>query len=148
MPDEIRFDVPLPPVSLRANSRAHWAKKKADADAYSEDVWTAWVEDWSESDSSVADSVPWDHADVTYVWYFAGVEPDHGNLGGNVKYLQDSICMAPKNYAGRDLAKNRWYLGLVGDDRFIHATYQAVKVPHRTDERVEVTIRRRHEDRR
>lgn len=130
----VEFSVPLPPPSLRANNRSHWARKKKAADSYSKDVYARFAsilycqcEDrgW-----------PWLKARVRYEWRHAGVAPDHGNLGGNTKYLQDIICMAPKAKAGA----NRWYLGIVENDKGITAEYQAVKVKTKAEECVRVTI--------
>lgn len=136
----ITFRVPLPPPSLRGNSRAHWSRKKKDADEYSERVWCAFNEQTGANCYDVwrngRNTKPWKKARVHYEWRYAGVEPDHGNLGGHTKYLQDMLCMAPRGAAGRD----RWYLGLVEDDRGITATYEAVKVKRRAEEAVVVTI--------
>ena len=153
----IRFEVPLPPPSLRANSRAHWSKKKSDADEYSEDVYAYFV--GSVGNLNPAPSVmtmavyganvqyiarqmseagfPWSAAHVHYEWHHAGVAPDHGNLGGNTKYLQDILCMAPKNAKP---GYKRWHLGIVEDDAGIVAAYEAVKCAKRADEKVIITI--------
>lgn len=151
--EAIRFSVPLPPVSLRANSRAHWATKKKDADDYSEAVfWEGrnqtlrWARcrpannDFHLRDGTVLlhPALPWEKAHVTYTWHYAGVEPDHANLGAHTKYLQDCLQVAPKNGAGA----NRYYLGIVENDRGIVAEYKLEKVPHRKDERVEIEVTR------
>lgn len=131
----ITFTVPLPPPSLRANSRAHWATKKQDADAYSVLV-GAWTYDSDINKKPHYGTYPWEKAHVTYTWRSCGVQPDHGNLGGNTKYLQDILCMAPRSAAGRD----RWYLGLCADDKGITASYVAEKCAKKADECVVVTI--------
>lgn len=122
----IEFTVPLPPVTLRANGRAHWRTKTRDADTYSVAVLLAWES--CEGIISPQRGVAWKKATVTYRWRYAGVAPDLGNLGGNTKYLQDILCMAPKSKAG----KNRWYLGLVEDDKGITPVYELEKVAHKS----------------
>ncbi len=139
---ELRFSCPLPPPALRANSRAHWARKKKDADEYSAVVVSAWG-DWCLDSGFHVQPKPWKAADVHYEWRYAGVEPDHSNLGGHTKYLQDIICLAPKLSMEQAAKYKRWHLGLVENDKGIHATYEAVKVPKRDQECVEVIIRRR-----
>ena len=135
MSGEIRFTVPLPPPSLRANSRAHWATKKRDADDYSEGI--AW------SMMSVRrEGCPWKRAAVHYDWHYCGNQPDPGNIPGNVKYLQDIICCAPATMAGRD----RYYLGIVENDKHITPTYAMTQEKRRAAQRVEVVITRIEED--
>ena len=142
MSESIEFTVPLPPVSLRANSRAHWSKKKRDADAYSEAVWrAAFYQDCSPVRLAIrADrqEVPWAAAHVVYTWHYCGVAPDHGNLGANTKYLQDILCMAPKSKAGKD----RYYLGIVENDSGLTCEYHMEKVAKRTLENVHIKITR------
>ena len=134
----IRFTVPLPPGALRSNSRAHWAAKKKAADAYSLYVI---VSDWPRQGGGTPEQMgcPWKQAKVTYTWRYAGVRPDHSNLGGNTKHLQDIICMAPRN---TDARYKRWHLGLVEDDAGITAEYRLEKVAHRHQEEVMIEIRR------
>jgi hypothetical protein len=127
------FNVGLPPVSLRANSRAHYRRKKKDADEYS----VAIAADAEFQICREHTALPMKKARVRYVWHYAGVEPDHSNLGGHTKYLQDILCMAPKNAKP---GYRRWHLGILEDDRGITAEYEAVKVAHRKDERVEITV--------
>lgn len=139
--EQIEFVVSLPPASLRANSRAHWATKKRDADSYSLRV----VDDWLEhcqNDGFYVHSDVWQKAHVLYVWKYAGSPPDHGNLGGNTKYLQDILCCAPKLSPKQAEKYKRWHLGLVEDDAGITAEYRAEKVARKDQECVEVTIRK------
>ena len=132
--ETVEFEVPLPPASLRSNARAHWRKRKADADAYSEGV--AW------SMMSVRrDGCPWAAARVTYTWRYCGNKPDVSNVAGSTKHLQDIICMAPKNGAGKD----RYYLGIVENDREIEPVYKLERVAHRDQQGVTIRIERREE---
>lgn len=158
----IVLSVPLPPVSLRANSRAHWSRKKKDADEYSNAVYDAW--NWGEGslkrdysgrtpvgviaedvirwlDTPMPeDSCPWEKADVEFVWKYCGVAPDHSNLGGNTKYLLDIICVAP-NLGPKQAAKySRWHLGLIENDRNVTATYRMERVAHKADTGVLIHI--------
>ena len=142
MADVIRFTVPLPPPALRGNSRAHWAKRKKAADEYSEDVWAAFNAVPTRVDDCPHCTGPWETAHVTYVWKYAGVAPDHSNLGQHTKYLQDIICCAPKLSPAQAQKYKRWHLGIVENDAGIEAEYHMEKVAHRKDEAVEVTIRR------
>ena len=109
MTDTIRFTVPLPPTALRSNARAHWAAKKKAADEYSLAVFAAYVAAPDAKKMLLQKS--WTKARVTYTWRYCGVAPDHSNLGGNTKYLQDIICRPPVN-CGTD----RWYLGIIEND--------------------------------
>ena len=139
------FMVPLPPVALRANSRAHWTAKKKAADAYSHEVESAV---WDETRSQYPRSLrwnyvyPWAKATVHYEWRYAGVQPDLGNIPGNVKYLQDILCMAPKLSPEQAEKYKRWHLGLVENDREITPTYEISKVATKAEEAVVVTLRR------
>lgn len=141
MNDRVQFSVPLPPPSLRANSRAHWSRKKKDADEYSEDVFTDCQALGARSTpvhaAKLRGILPMKAARVRYEWRHAGVAPDHGNLGGHTKYLQDILCMAPKNAKP---TYKRWHLGLVEDDKGITAEYEAVKVKTKAEECVVITV--------
>lgn len=133
----IEFTVPLPPVILRANGRGHYMAKGRAADEYSHMVGVMTYDSpiWRKP---AFGTFPWPAAHVTYTWCYSGVRPDHGNLGGNTKYLQDILCMAPKSKAG----KNRWYLGLIEDDKGIEATYLLERVSHKADEAVVIRVER------
>lgn len=144
----VTLTVPLPPVSLRANSRAFWRLKKVDADVYSGSVLFA-VRDHTANCYAFGcplclerQPLRWPKAHVRYVWKYAGVEPDHSNLGGHTKYLQDILCVAPKLSPKQAEKYHRWHLGIVENDRGITAEYEAVKVPHRRLEAISVTVRR------
>lgn len=137
----VEFTVALPPVSLRANARSHWRTKKADADRYSEYVHMDYYASNLWSSSAAARTKPWSKAHVVYTWRYAGTAPDHGNLGGNTKVLQDCLQMAPANGAGA----NRYYLGLVENDSGLTCEYRMEKVAHRSEEGVVVTITKREE---
>lgn len=107
--------------------------KGRDADRYSEDVLAAFSgvvlpSEWPQPQR-------WKKAHVTYTWCYAGVAPDHGNLGGNVKYLQDILCFAP-----RKAAVNRWYMGICENDSGITAEYVLEDVKHRDAQCVIVQI--------
>lgn len=134
---EIRLTVPLPPVSLRANSRSHWRRKNTNADDYSRAVYLCAYDALQPVYRD--QNPPWDAADVHYEWHYASAEPDLGNIPGNVKVLQDILCMAPPTKAGA----NRFYLGLVDNDRHISPTYSMVKEARRAAERVVVTLQPR-----
>lgn len=133
----VSFAVPLPPRSLRANGRSHWAIRKRDADAYSLDVYRALLATGVQRLGQ-----RWRRARVTYVWCHAGVAPDHGNLGGNTKYLQDILCTAPKLPPDQAKKYRRWHLGIIANDAGIEAVYRLRKVPSRKEERCEITIER------
>jgi hypothetical protein len=135
----VEFSVPLPPVSLRANSRAHWARKKKDADEYSLAVLGQFAP-WSFYDP--AQTWPWKAAKVHYLWQYCGVRPDHSNLGGHTKYLQDILCVAPNLSPQQAEKYKRWHMGIVENDSGICASYSLYKVKHRDQERVVVTIER------
>jgi hypothetical protein len=128
-------------VSLRGNSRAHWATKKRDADAYSEEVYFAYA-DPIDRETRIIAEWGWAHAAVTYTWCYAGAMPDLGNIPGNVKYLQDILCAAPVLGPKQTRKYRRWHLGLVENDRNIIPEYRLVKVQHRAEERVEITVTR------
>lgn len=132
MSDVIELRVPLPPVMLRSNGRAHYYKRNKAADTYSLLVFA------SVTRQVVPAAQRWKKARVTYTWCHAGVPPDHGNLGGNTKALQDVLCVAPAGSAG----KNRWYLGFVEDDKGITAEYATKKVT-KDEECVLVRIEKR-----
>lgn len=136
--DVLEMTLPLPPVVLRANGRAHYMVKNRAADAYSLEVLGCFAP-WSFFAQRTINPWPWLKAHVTYTWCYSGVRPDHGNLGGNTKYLQDILCMAPKSKAG----KNRWYMGVIEDDKGIEANYLLYKVAHKADECVVVRIEKR-----
>ena len=149
MTEEISFTVwfmvPLPPACLRSNARTHWAKRKQAADAYSHEVESAV---WDETRSQYPRSLrwnyvyPWAKAHVTYTWRYAGKKPDHSNLGGNTKYLQDILCMAPKLPPAQAEVYKRWHLGLVEDDSGITAEFKLERVRHKRDECVLVVLGR------
>ena len=143
MTDAVTLTVPLPPPALRANNRTFWARKSKAANEYSEDVWWAWRGQYCGIIQHTFPDAPLDAANVHYEWRYAGVEPDHSNLGGHTKYLQDILCLAPKMSLERAVKYTRTHLGLVADDKGIHATYEAVKVPKRHQECVVVTVTRR-----
>lgn len=126
----IVFQVSLPPPSLRANSRSHWATKKKDADTYSAEVY------WHYREQVGYKVMGWKQARATFTWFSCGVQPDHSNLGGNTKYLQDILCMAPTTKAGKD----RFYLGIVEDDAGITAEYTSVRVKKKAEECVLIEI--------
>lgn len=135
MTERIVFSVPLPPKSLRANARAHWAVKKEDADAYADVVAAYWR-------GARAGQLPppWERARVTYTWKHAGVTPDHSNLGGNTKHLQDILCVAPKLSPQQAAKYRRWHLGIIENDSGIEAVFKSEKVAHKADECVEIEI--------
>lgn len=136
--ERIVFTVPLPYPALRANSRSHWATRKKAADAYSMDVMNGyWSAEFHPHDHT---SIPWDAALVTYTWRYAGAQPDHSNLGGNTKYLQDILCVAPRFAPGK---YKRWHMGIVVNDREIEAVFKLEKVAHKADECVLVEIEKR-----
>ena len=144
MTEEVSFTVPLPPPALRANTRAPWYVRKDAADVYSELVMWAAGPLYSDVQACVhgcADyGYPWAKAAVHYEWRYAGARPDLGNIPGNVKYLQDIICKAPKLPAG--VLYRRYHLGLVENDREITQTYEISKVATKAEECVVVTLRR------
>ena len=146
MPDEITFTVPLPPPALRANTRAPWYVRKDAADMYSKVVMWAAGPLYSDAQACAhgyADyGYPWARATVHYEWRYAGVQPDLGNIPGNVKYLQDILCMAPKLSPEQAEKYKRWHLGLVENDREITPTYEISKVATKAEEAVVVTLRR------
>jgi hypothetical protein len=142
MPSVIRFSVPLPPPPLRSNSRHHWGAKVRAKQDYSRAVW-GWVM-VNEHEQMTAffrdQDPPWKAAAVSYEWHYCGNAPDEGNLGQNLKALQDIICVAPDN--GLQV-NNTIYLGLVENDKHIAPSYSMVKEARRAAERVEVTVTQR-----
>lgn len=137
--ERIVFSVPLPPTALRSNSRAHrWAKKKA-ADEYADAIqYALGCQRLVAAPRRLWN--PWTAARVTYTWKHAGVAPDHSNLGGNTKYLQDIICVAPKLSPEQAAKYKRWHLGLIENDSGIEAVFKSEKVAHKADECVEIEI--------
>lgn len=123
---------PLPPASLRSNSRAHWARKMRDKVAYSRDVYASWMVKQERFEGGVIAS-----ASVLYVWRFSGAVPDLANIGANLKALQDFLCFAPDNGRQRN---DCHYLGIIRDDRQIRPIFRAMKVAKRSDECVQVLI--------
>ena len=136
--NSITFDVPLPPTSLRANSRSHWALKKKHADVYSRAVWG-----WAMDALASVRGMPWPAADVHYEWHYATTQPDEGNIPGNVKYLQDILCVAPVLPMEQAAVYKRTHLGIVENDRNVHPTYSMVKETRRAAQRVVVTVTER-----
>ena len=138
----ITLMLPLPPPALRSNSRAFWAAKVKAKQAYSVEVWEAWLETdaalWRETGTYRMSDPAWKRARVTYTWRHCGVAPDLGNLGGNTKALQDILCMAPKTMQ----ANGTTYLGLIEDDKGITPEYRLKKVKHRAEQGVEIVIER------
>lgn len=135
----VRFSVPLPPSALRANTRAHWRTKAAAKQDYSRAVW-GWVMVNEQALMAYLfrdANPPWQAAAVHYEWHYCGNAPDAGNLGPNVKALQDIICTAPNNGLQKN---NTMYLGLVENDRNIRPTYSMVQESRRAAEHVVVTI--------
>lgn len=134
----IEFMMPLPPPSLRSNSRAHWRTKVTAKQAYSRAVFVWYAE---QPYQFFADrfGFPWKAARVTYTWRHAGVAPDLGNIGPNVKALQDILCMAPKTRQ----ANGTTYLGLIEDDKGIEPVYKLEKVARRAVEGILIQIERR-----
>lgn len=142
MPDVIRFSVPLPPPELRANSRAHWAKRKHAADEYSANVFYAFVSSLAAGLEPNTAPVPWARARVRYTWHAAGVLPDQGNIGASTKALQDILCTAPRLAPRVAMAYQRYHLGLVENDAGIEASYAVERCRHKADERVEIELER------
>lgn len=128
----IELTVPLPPTSLRSNSRSHWGQKVRDKVVYSRDVYAEWMCRADRYRHALVEK-----ATVLYVWCHAGTTPDVANLGANLKALQDFLCMAPNTGKQRN---DCYYLGIIGDDRNIRPLYRALKVEHRRDECVRVLI--------
>lgn len=134
----VTFCVGLPPKELRSNSRAFWAAKVKAKQAYSRAVW-GWMVDAYGGDWT-AYCRSWKRARVTYTWRYAGVAPDAGNLGPNLKALQDILCQAPDT--GKLAVNNTTYLGLVEDDKGIEPVYKLEKVQRRAAEGVSIRIER------
>lgn len=80
MRDAIEFRVPLPPVTLRANSSASRWQRTVDANTYSELVYGAWLE-WCQLDGFYTHDGPWPRARVTYTWRYCGTAPDDVQVG-------------------------------------------------------------------
>ena len=139
MPEtQLILTVPLPPPALRSNNRSHWSAKKKAADEYSQAVFFCWG-----ASSDLAwnrKGLPWEEADVTYVWRYAGVAPDADNIAGNCKALQDILCVAPKLGMAQALKYKRFHCGILENDRGFRPTYRAEKVAHKRDQCVTVTI--------
>lgn len=137
----ISFQVPLPPSTLRSNSRAHWRTKMGAKQGYSREVLWAWGHSHEPGPGCCdVEGAPWKAAHVTYTWRYAGVAPDKQNLGANLKALTDIICCAPST--GKLATNHTTYLGLIEDDRGIEPEYKLEKVARRSEEGVLVTIRR------
>ena len=129
--ERITFLCPLPPVELRANNRAHWAQRKRAADEYSIDVVLAV---WAAYGGALLRWQPSVRGRVRYTWRYAGVRPDPGNVPGNVKYLQDILCVAPWLGSRQAARYKRWHLGLFEDDSELEAAYKLEKVRQKADE--------------
>ncbi len=141
----IEFACPLPPKNLRVNrSRGqHWSMKHKAAGAYSFDVYFGFVDQASELGVSLTAAYrPWARAKVTYTWCYAGRPPDIDNIAGNIKVLQDTLCLAPTKINPSHRLSDRWYLGLITDDQGIEASFKREKVAHRHEEHILVTITR------
>lgn len=134
MGGEVAFVVPLPPRALRVNRArgAHWATRQRAAGPYSHAVYLAYLRAYP---GGPPPAPRWETARGEFIWCHAGVAPDVDNVAGSLKVLIDAICCAPR-HAGQD----RWYLGLLADDRGLVPTFGREKVAHRADEGIRVRL--------
>lgn len=155
----IELTCPLPPPSLRKNSRAGWRQRAEQARLYSWEVnqcYQAWLSETNdalirlriraypgETVSGVVGGpevfwLPWPRAIVAYEWRYCGAQPDQANIPANVAVLQDILCMAPDNGS----QSKRCYLGICENDRDLIPSWSMKRVSHKSDECVVVIIER------
>ena len=132
----IRFNVPLPPVWIRSNSRSHWARRVRAKQEYSQTVLMYAVDAEPAWPAAVLNQ-RWARARVTFTWRACKL-PDQANVLPNCKALLDILCTAPKTTQRNDTT----YLGIIEDDKGVEAIGRVEKVARRADEGVLVTIER------
>ena len=138
--ERITFLCPLPPHGLRRNTQYRSPQALGRLkDEYSIDVVLAV---WAAYGGALLRWQPSVRGRVRYTWRYAGVRPDPGNVPGNVKYLQDILCVAPRLGSRQAARYKRWHLGLFEDDSELEAAYKLEKVRQKADEGVWVELER------
>jgi Holliday junction resolvase RusA-like endonuclease len=85
--DDIVLELPLPPSSLRGNSRSHWAKKNRDFQNLKTHV-------VAEVISQDIREIGWKQANTSAIFFFAdkrGYKNDPDNLSSSLKAVWDGL---------------------------------------------------------